>query len=314
MIFYGRIYHLNMNQLNNFQWINHLRRQPDAYKGDAGRMVVIGGSANMLGAVVLAGSAALYTGAGWTHLWFLDQSAPSLISTHPELMVRPRLEETTDPDSIAHLLTQLKADCIAIGPGLGQTDHAFIWLKGVLDWVAHHPHPCLLVMDADALNLLASNPSLQQQLFLLNQQKSQTTVLTPHMGEAARLLSCTVKDVQLNRQQAIEKLVQKTGSVVVLKGKNTLIASPQHATVYCAQGNAGMGVSGMGDVLTGVIASLCAQGLRHQLPTWEATCLGVQLHATAADCLVKEGVGPIGLTPTEVIYQIRQLINHHTSE
>ena len=145
------------------------------------------------------------------------------------------------------------------------------------------------------------------------QKRNQTfpglSVLTPHPGEAGKLLDCSSEEVQSNRVVAIEKLVSITQSIVVLKGQHTLIASPQHRAVECQEGNPGMGTGGMGDALTGSIAAIAAQGVRHHLDLWQATGIAVQLHAKAADSLVSKGVGPIGLTPSETILEMRSLLN-----
>jgi NAD(P)H-hydrate repair Nnr-like enzyme with NAD(P)H-hydrate dehydratase domain len=135
------------------------------------------------------------------------------------------------------------------------------------------------------------------------------TVLTPHPGEAARLLNMTTEEVQIDRLGALAKLVDLSQSIVVLKGQGTLIGAPKQTSKLCLRGNSGMGVGGMGDVLTGILAAVIAQGLHHDLLVFESTCLAVDIHSEAADTLVDQGVGPIGLTPSEVIHQVRRLIN-----
>ena len=135
------------------------------------------------------------------------------------------------------------------------------------------------------------------------------TVLTPHPGEAAKLLKSTTDKVQADRMNAIQQLVELTQSIVVLKGQHTLIASPEHPPTQCLAGNPGMGTGGMGDVLTGSIAAIAGQGVRHQINLWQATGIAVELHASAADSLVNKGVGPIGLTPSETILEMRSLLN-----
>ena len=147
---------------------------------------------------------------------------------------------------------------------------------------------------------------------LLRQRPHLKTVLTPHPGEAGRLLQVSSEKIQENRLDSIRQLVELTQSVIVLKGHNTLVSAPKQNVLCCERGNPGMGVGGMGDVLTGVLASLIAQGIRHDLPFYEAVCLGVELHSAAADFLVNKGVGPIGLTPTETIYQLRERSEEHT--
>ena len=211
-----------------------------------------------------------------------------------------------DADQLFSTITKIQPDVIAIGPGLGQGDLAKRLLLESLRSTA------LLVIDADALNLIASSTHLLNELQKRNQTFPERTVITPHPGEAAKLLNCTSEEVQSNRLVAIEKLVSLTQSIVVLKGQHTLIASPQHRAVECQEGNPGMGTGGMGDALTGSIAAIAAQGIRHQVDLWEATGIAVQLHAMAADSLVSKGTGPIGLTPSETILEMRSLLNRST--
>jgi hydroxyethylthiazole kinase-like uncharacterized protein yjeF len=255
--------------------------------------LIIGGAIGMTGAVLLSGRAALHAGAGWVMIGFLDERAITVLSDQPELMLSHASEETIE---------QAQADVLAIGPGLGKSAEAHDLLKKALQ------APALLIIDADGLNLIATDPELLKQL---KHRPSMSTVITPHPGEAARLLNTTTEQVQLDRSLAIDHLVALTGAVVVLKGQNTLIKSPQlnEATQECHKGHPGMGVAGMGDVLTGVIAAIVSQGIRHHITPFEASCLAVELHAAAADGLLNQGIGPIGLTPSEVIKEIRNLIN-----
>jgi hydroxyethylthiazole kinase-like uncharacterized protein yjeF len=251
----------------------------------------------MAGAALLAGRAALHAGAGWVLIGFLDERAMAVLSDQPELMLNHASKE---------IIQETRADVLAIGPGLGQSEQAHDLLSQALQSSA------LLIIDADGLNLIATHPELLQQLKL---RPSLSTVITPHPGEAARLLNTTPEQIQINRPLAIDQLVALTGAVVVLKGQNTLIKSPNastqlnEATRVCLKGHPGMGVAGMGDVLTGVIAAIMSQGIKHHINPFEASCLAVELHATAADALLNQGIGPIGLTPSEVIIEIRNLIN-----
>ena len=142
-----------------------------------------------------------------------------------------------------------------------------------------------------------------------NHQSPGQTVLTPHPGEAAELLGTSTNDVQADRINALQSLITLTQSIVVLKGQHTLIGSPQSSTLECQEGNPGLATGGMGDVLTGSITAIAAQGIFHQLNLWESTGIAVQLHAAAADHLVARGIGPIGLTPSETILEMRSLLN-----
>lgn len=277
--------------LDTFHLIPRLQRQAHEHKGHAGKVLIIGGAPGMAGAALLVGRAALHAGAGWVILDFIDDRAISVLSDQPELMLRTG--QIGD-------VTQIHPDVIAIGPGLGQGNLAEQLLLESLQSTA------FLVIDADALNLIAANSQLLKEL---KARPSLSTVLTPHPGEAANLLKQTTEQIQADRELAIQKLVELTGSIVVLKGHHTLVYAPQQSMQVCLRGNPGMGVGGMGDVLTGITAAILAQGIRHNLNAYEATCLAVELHSCAADNLLNQGVGPIGMTPSEVLLEVRNLIN-----
>jgi hydroxyethylthiazole kinase-like uncharacterized protein yjeF len=283
-----------MQTLDALQFAHALTRKETAHKGDCGKVLLVGGATSMAGALTLSARASLHSGAGWTVLMMFDSACAHLISDQPELMVHDAC--TTTPEQA---LSSITPDVIAIGPGLGQGAHAKAWLGTCLNW--HGP----LIIDADALNLLASHADLLEDL----RGRTEDTTLTPHPGEAARLLSRSVQAVQLDRQQAILDLVDLAHCSVVLKGHHTLLLEPLGEIHKCAQGNPGMAVGGMGDVLTGCIAALAAQGVKHSLSLWQATCLGVQVHAMAADSMLQDGTGPIGMTPSELILYIRKILN-----
>jgi hydroxyethylthiazole kinase-like uncharacterized protein yjeF len=284
--------------LDTLKLIQFLKREPAEHKGNAGKVVLIGGAAGMAGALILAGNACLHLGAGWTILEMLDPSSARADASQPELMIRLATLE------IQESLAAAKPDVIAIGPGLGKSELASCCLRAVLSY------PSIpLVIDADALNLISESPELLKQLQIRNKQFPGSTVLTPHPGEAAKLLQSTTEEVQSDRVKSIQQLVELTQSIVVLKGQHTLIASPEHSPTQCLAGNPGMGTGGMGDVLTGSIAAIAGQGARHQINLWQASGIAVELHASAADSLVKKGVGPIGLTPSENILEMRSLLN-----
>ncbi len=288
---------MNPQELNSLHLRSRLIRQPHEHKGHAGKVLIIGGAPGMAGSILLSGRAALHAGAGWVMIGFLDEHALSVLSDQPELMLSHASRE---------MMAQAQADVLAIGPGLGQSAQARDLLSDALQSSA------LLIIDADGLNLIAGDAELMKQL---KSRPILSTVITPHPGEAAKLLNTTAEQVQINRPLAIDQLVALTGAIVVLKGQHTLIKSPQSTpqsdepTQMCLKGHPGMGVAGMGDVLTGVIAAIVSQGIRHHINPFEASCLAVELHAAAADSLLNQGVGPIGLTPSEVIKEIRNLIN-----
>lgn len=285
-------------KLDTFNLVSRLKREPAEHKGNAGKALLIGGAPGMAGALLLAGNACLHLGAGWTILEMLDLASAHADKEHPELMIRLANHQAGEA------LHQTQPDVIAIGPGLGNSALAIEWLKACL---AYPKIP--LVLDADALNLIADSEGLLKVLQKRNQEFPNQSVLTPHPGEAAKLLKSSTDLIQVDRLHSLHQLIELTGSIIVLKGQHTLIAGPQHSAVQCAAGNPGMGTGGMGDVLTGGITAITAQGVRHRLDLWDSSCVAVQLHACAADSLVQKGVGPIGLTPSETILEMRSLLN-----
>ncbi|MDP2154324.1 MAG: NAD(P)H-hydrate dehydratase [Methylotenera sp.] len=260
-------------------------RAVDAHKGSSGSVAIIGGEQGMLGAVLLAARAALFSGAGRIYAAMLCQTALSVDLLHPEIMMRT-------PEDIAKL-PQLNA--VVIGPGLGQSDVAVelltFWLK----------KECPLVLDADSLNLIAKYPHLAA----LVKNRQAETIVTPHVGEAARLTATSVAAIQENRIDAAIALAQTFQVTCVLKGASTVIAEKSGQYCINSTGNPALATGGTGDVLAGVIASLIAQGL---MPVYAAK-LGVYSHGAAADALVRKGVGPIGLTASEVLIEVRNVLN-----
>ncbi len=274
--------------LNALSLSTKLIRKAHEHKGHGGRVILIGGEHGMVGAIVLSAIASLYCGAGWVEIGFLDKAHPSLIPEHPELMLHD-----------ANEVDLSKANAIAIGPGLGKS----LFANEILKKVLLNSKPC--VIDADALNLISEDAELLQLL----RSRSSPSVITPHPGEAAKLLHTTTSEVQSSREEALSKLIELTQAIVVLKGAGTLLGSPNHQSEICHAGNSGMGSGGMGDTLTGILAALISQGQMHDLSPWDATRLGVELHAQAADNLVKHNTGPIGLTASEVAMEVRKMLN-----
>lgn len=284
-----------MPNLNTLALRTRLIRKPHEHKGDMGKVLLIGGAPGMAGAIFLSAYGSLYSGAGWTIVGVVDSKSAHVQIDQPELMV----QDLSRVDDVDDFINGIAPDCLAIGPGLGLSDQALQFLETGLAF--HGP----LVLDADALNLIADHPWLAQ---LLRERKDPCTI-TPHPGEAARLLGISVEQVQANRLAAIQLLIDRFQCHGVLKGHHTLVGSPNNAIYTCQAGNPGMATGGMGDVLTGLIASLAAQGIRHHLNLWEATCLAVELHARAADQLVQSGIGPNGMTALELAKAVRELIN-----
>jgi len=256
------------------------RRARTAHKGDCGHVLVIGGAPGMSGAVRMAGEAALRCGAGLVTIATAVEHAAMINQARPELMV----QGVNDASDLRPLMK--KAGVIAIGPGLGQSR----WGMAMLDAVLSCDVP--LVVDADALNLLAVEPHLRDDW-----------VLTPHPGEAARLLNISTHEVQAERFSTVDKLQCQYGGVVVLKGSGTLVLDQDGTASLCDGGNPGMASGGMGDVLTGVIAALVAQGLE----LTAAAKLGVCLHASAADRA--SVAGERGLLASDLMPHLRKLVN-----
>lgn len=260
-------------------WINRLpERLASHYKGLAGTVCLVGGNHSMMGAIQLAGLASLKAGAGLVKVITQAEHTVAITQSIPELMCYPPTELTTQ----ARL-----ADVVGIGPGLGLDN----WAKSLYEQAVELPLP--KVVDADALKLLALTP-----------QKQSHWVLTPHPGEAALLLNTTTAAVQADRVHAIKTLQQKYGGVIVLKGNGSLIYDGERMEL-CLAGNPGMAVGGMGDVLTGTIATFMAQGLS----LWEAACLGVSLHAHAGDALAQKSGEP-GILPSELATVMSQLLSY----
>lgn len=260
-------------------------RLRNSHKGSNGSIGVLGGDTAMVGATLLAARAALLIGAGRVYAGLLADDAPAVDPVQPELMLR-------DGKSLLDLnhLTALVA-----GPGLGRSGHA----EAVLHRALRYPAP--LVLDADALVLLAENTELRQALAA----REHTTLLTPHPGEAAALLACSVAEVQADRIASALRISEKYWAIVLLKGAGTVIAMPDGQWFINASGNPGLAAAGMGDTLAGIIGGLAAQGMELD----QATMLGTYLHGAAADAMVAEGIGPHGLTASEVALAARELIN-----
>jgi len=255
-------------------------RARDWHKGLSGHVLVIGGELGFSGAPRMAGEAALRVGAGLVSIATRPENAVVMNAAHPELMCHG----VSSAEELAPLLD--KADILIIGPGLGQSD----WAKTL--WNAALANDLPKVIDADGLNLLAQQPAVQEQW-----------ILTPHPGEAARLLNTTVPEVQQDRLTAIKEMHKRYGGVCVLKGAGSLILAPNALPGLCNKGNPGMASAGMGDVLSGVIGGLLAQGL----PLGEAAKMGVCLHASAGDLAAKDGER--GMVATDLMPYLRRLSN-----
>ena len=260
------------------------KRPRDSHKGLFGTVAVIGGATGMIGAPLLAARTALKLGAGCVHVGLLAENAPGVDMLQPELMLH----------SASAALRLPGVDVLAIGCGLGTSIAAQKLLYDALMCGS------ALVIDADALNILARQPDLQDDLRI----RQAPSVLTPHPGEAARLLDCDIKEIQADRVSAIRKLAQKFACSVVLKGAHSLCVTHGGRKYLNNTGNPGMSSAGMGDVLTGMIAAFIAQGMSAD----DALLLAVHLHGAAGDTLAQQGIS-VGLTASDVTEWARWLLN-----
>jgi NAD(P)H-hydrate epimerase len=256
------------------------RRKRGAHKGNFGHVLIVGGGPGMPGAVRLCGEAALRSGAGLVSVATHPVHAAQLPASRPELMCHA----VESAERLAPLLE--KATTVAVGPGLGGSR----WARELLDAVLETELP--VVVDADALSLLSDT-----------QLKSDRWILTPHPGEAARLLGRTAAEVQADRRAALAELVDRYGGTAVLKGSGSLVSSRKGPPWLCSAGNPGMASAGMGDILTGIIAGLRAQKLSTEL----AAVVGVQVHALAGDAAA--AAGERGLIASDLVAQIRAGVN-----
>jgi ADP-dependent NAD(P)H-hydrate dehydratase / NAD(P)H-hydrate epimerase len=257
------------------------RRARSSHKGDFGRVLIAGGGVGMPGAVRLAGEACLRVGAGLVTVAVAPENVAAISSGRPELICLP----LTDAEALKEAAE--KADVVAIGPGLGRTP----WARAALDAVLRSGKP--LVVDADALNIVAESRGPARSDW----------ILTPHPGEAARLLGTHTEDVQHDRLSALDRLVGQYHGTVVLKGAGTLVGAPGRIPALCERGNPGMATAGMGDVLTGTIAGILAQCR----DAWLAARVGVLVHAMAGDAAAR--TGQRGLLAGDVARELRNCVN-----
>lgn len=260
-------------------------RHKNSHKGHYGSVGVLGGGVSMTGAALLAGRSALLSGAGRVYCGLLAEDAPAVDFIQPELMLK----------TVNALLDLIHLTALVIGPGMGRSDLA----ESALLKAIHLPIP--IALDADALHLMANHREIRLQWV----SRGQANLITPHPGEAAAMLGCSVTDIQSDRVASALKLATTFNAITVLKGCGSVIATPDGRWFINASGNPGLSSAGMGDVLAGIIGALLAQDMQ----ALDATLLGVYLHGTAADRLVADGVGPVGLTATEIALEARRLLN-----
>ncbi|CRZ20367.1 NAD(P)H-hydrate dehydratase [Kingella kingae] len=261
---------------------------PNTHKGTFGTVGIAGGAVGMAGAPLLAGVAAMFTGCGKTVVAFNQPQLPMPVhAPYPELML----------DIAANASKRQDVDVWAVGCGLGRDEAAIQCVQNL--WHSDQPR---LVLDADALHILADYPDK------FCKHKHNDLVLTPHPGEAAHLLNITINQVQDYRPWVARELADRYHCWVVLKGHDTIISSARGLLHTNNTGNAGLATAGSGDVLTGIITSLLAQGL----PAEEAIPAGVWLHGAASELLEQSQTGPIGLMAGELAEMVRWLRNRLT--
>jgi len=268
------------------------RRKRNTHKGTYGSVGIVGGNRGMVGAALLAGRAALLAGAGKVRLGLLSSDAPAADAAQPELMLG-----TVDD--------ALQMDVLVGGPGAGRSPSATsvsMFERTVMPALVASSKP--LVLDADGLNTLAFNGSLAHDVSL----RKAPTILTPHPAEAGRLLERSTADVQADRVSAALDLARRFKASVVVKGAGSVCAFRDGTWSVNATGNPGLASAGNGDVLSGLVGALLAQGLEPARALQYAVCL----HGAAGDACVARGVGPVGLTALDVAHEARMLINAWT--
>ncbi len=264
------------------------RRPAHGHKGTFGHLFVIAGSVGFTGAAKMAGLAAYRAGAGLVTVGIPHPLARLVAPSLMEVMYL-RLPGTED-ETIAHdalepaLAFARDKDAVVIGPGLSRQQST---VSFILDFISRAETP--LVIDADALNAISENRALLS-------QDHAPWILTPHPGEMARITGLSAADVQKDREGVARRMAEESASVVVLKGNRTVIAAPGKTPVVNPTGNEGMGSGGTGDVLSGILGALMAQGM----PPWEAACVGVHVHGLAGD-IAAERLTPRALMAGDVI-------------
>jgi len=261
-----------------------LRATQNVHKGSFGTLAIVGGNDGMVGAAILAGRAALHLGAGKVWVGLAAKTPPAIDWVQPELMLRTSDGVLTDP-----------SDALIIGPGLGADARA----RALLVLALGRDVP--LVLDADALNMIGADRKLAAAVAA----RQAPTAITPHPAEAARLSGTSTPAIQADRLSAALGLAGRFNAATVLKGAGSVLAFPDGTWAINASGNAGLASGGTGDVLAGMLGALLAQGVQLK----DALRLAVCLHGAAADALVASGVGPLGMTASELAPAARRLIN-----
>ena len=273
---------MHQRELNDLALLT-LIRKVDSHKGSHGSVAVVGGNVGMLGAALLCGRAALATGTGKVWIDALD-SRVAVDPFAPELMIRPAGADLSE------------ATALAIGTGMGQDRLAHAELERVFGY-ANKPS----VFDADALNMIAGNDEYRQKIAT----RELKAILTPHPAEAGRLLGCTAEDVQKDRLESALQIAVQYNSITLLKGYHTVIMHPNGGYLINRTGGPELAVGGQGDVLSGVIAALLAQGFS----AFDAAAWGAHIHGLAGNLYTKKMIGSIGLTASMTVALVSQMLN-----
>jgi len=260
-------------------------RELNAHKGKYGHVLLIGGDHGYGGAIFMAAEAAARMGAGLVSVATQAEHVSALLSRQPEIMVK----SVTNRGQLLPLIEL--ANTLVVGPGLGQSS----WSEQMLHCALISKKT--IVLDADALNLLSKHSDWL---------KHSDLILTPHPGEAARLLNVPLPAIEEDRFKSVQAIQKKWGGSVLLKGSGSLISHKDDSINLCPYGNPGMASGGMGDVLSGIIGSLIAQGLSKE----SALELAVCLHARAADVAAQQS-GQRGILATDLIPIARSLLNNN---
>lgn len=284
-----------INSECNFYDITDLKsllppRKQTAHKNDNGHVLVIGGNFGFAGAAKMAAEGALRCGAGLVSVATKKEHVNGIIATRPEIMAHG----IENKDDLLPLLQ--RSDVIVLGPGLGQDK----WAQELFNiTIAINK---TIILDADGLNLLAKN-NMNNLNNLSKIKKRDNWILTPHPGEASRLLSISVDEVQKDRFKAIKKIQKYYGGCTILKGAGSLILGEDKKITICQYGNPGMASGGMGDVLSGVVAAFVAQGAQLE----QAAILGTYIHSYAAD--IASESGERGMLASDLMPVIRKIVN-----
>lgn len=276
------------------------KRNNNAHKGECGRVVIIGGSSDMSGAVVLAANAAFRSGAGLVYVICPDCISQIVHISSTESIVRgikTNIRYGTFKDNSIEPFMDiiLKADVLVIGPGMGQNKSTKQLLNKLLKFSQNRK--LKVILDADAINF-SNKDMIKNQTVSFN-----PIILTPHAGEMARLIKKSISYIQKNRVEITQKTSKELNSIIILKGAYTVVSNPENDTFINTTGNCGMATAGSGDVLSGILSAFIAQGIN----PFDAAKLSVYVHGLAGDMAKKEK-GVLGLIASDIIENIPKAI------